>query len=61
MEKAVRVIVKGRVQGVSFRYYTVKKATALNIKGWVKNLSDGNSVEIWAEGEEEKLISFLAN
>lgn len=45
-----KIIVKGKVQGVSYRYYTKKKAEQLNIKGYVKNLDNGD-VEIVAQGE----------
>ena len=51
--------VKGLVQGVGFRYSTVREAQRLRIKGWVKNASNGD-VEIWAEGPADKLAVFLA-
>ncbi len=44
-----RVIVSGRVQGVFFRESTRKKAEALGLSGWVRNLEDGR-VEWVAEG-----------
>ena len=44
-----RVIVAGRVQGVFFRESTRKKAEALGLSGWVRNLEDGR-VEWVAEG-----------
>lgn len=50
MNKRVRVIVFGRVQGVSFRHYTRKSAQRLGVSGWVRNLEDG-SVEGCFEGE----------
>ena len=46
----VRVIVKGKVQGVGFRAYTEMQANALKIDGWVRNRSDG-SVEAMLSGE----------
>ena len=52
--EAMRIIVKGKVQGVFFRATTTEKATQLGLKGWVKNLPDGN-VEVMAEGEKENL------
>ncbi len=52
---AIRIY--GRVQNVGFRFYTKKKANELNIKGFVRNESDG-SVYIEAEGSEEKLNEF---
>lgn len=50
MNKRVRVIVFGRVQGVSFRHFTRKNAQRLGVSGWVRNLEDG-SVEGCFEGE----------
>ena len=45
----VHIVVSGKVQGVAFRYYTIKEARGLGLSGWVRNLPDG-SVEIEAEG-----------
>ncbi len=50
--------IRGRVQGVSFRYYTFQTAQNLHLTGWVRNLWDGR-VEILAEGELDNLNSFL--
>lgn len=41
MEKAVDIQVTGRVQGVSFRYYTQQRARELGVTGWVRNEPDG--------------------
>ena len=51
--------VKGRVQGVGFRYSTYREALRLRLNGWVRNAADG-SVEVWAEGSPEKLSRLLA-
>lgn len=56
--KAIIIEVKGRVQGVGFRYYTKKTAEELQIAGFVKNLPNGN-VYIEAEGEGEFLDLFV--
>lgn len=51
----------GYVQGVSFRYYTLRQAQDLGLSGYVRNCYDG-SVEVVAEGEREavdKLLSWL--
>jgi acylphosphatase len=59
---SVRVLVHGRVQGVYFRDFTRRKAVEYGISGYVKNLSDGRTVEVYAEGERpalENLISHL--
>jgi acylphosphatase len=41
--------VRGRVQGVGFRYFVEQSAKALGVRGWVRNDDDG-SVEVYAEG-----------
>ena len=51
-QKRVRVLVSGRVQGVFYREYLRRRAAALAVSGWVKNLPDGR-VEAVFEGEEE--------
>ncbi len=51
----VKIIITGRVQGVSFRDFTRRKALSLGISGWVRNLPDGRSVEVEAEGDRGKL------
>ncbi len=56
--KRVKTIVKGNVQGIGYRWFVQDTARQLQIKGWVKNLYDGD-VEIEAEGEKEKLDKFL--
>ncbi len=55
--KAVRWIVTGRVQGVSYRYFTQQQARELELTGWVKNLADG-SVEVRVAGDDEVLERF---
>ena len=52
--------VKGIVQGVGFRYFTVKQARELGVSGWVRNTPDGG-VEIVAEGEKWQLDEFVKN
>lgn len=52
-------LVSGRVQGVSFRFYTKKKATQHGLTGWVRNLADGR-VEVMAQGALSD-ISTLTN
>jgi acylphosphatase len=59
MTERCRIIVRGYVQGVSFRWYTRREASALGLDGWVRNLADG-SVEIVAEGERAVLAELIA-
>lgn len=51
--------VHGLVQGVNFRYYTVRKAQALGLTGFVRNRWDG-TVEVVAEGEREAVDQLLS-
>lgn len=57
MRAAIHLVVRGRVQGVGFRFFTVDAAMAEGIHGWVANRPDG-SVEVEAEGEREALERF---
>jgi len=59
MEKAVHLLISGRVQGVFYRYTAQKVATRLNIRGWVKNLPNGK-VEAIAIGTPSAVDSFVA-
>lgn len=40
---------------VGFRYFVVDRANSLALTGWVRNGDDGGSVELVAEGSEERL------
>lgn len=54
-------VVHGRVQGVGFRYFVVRRARALGLAGWVANQADG-SVRCVAEGPSpvlERLLEVL--
>lgn len=58
---AIYVEVRGRVQGVGFRYTTQRTAHRLGVVGWVRNLPDG-SVGVWVQGESgavQRLQAFL--
>jgi len=54
----VKIIVDGMVQGVGFRWFTVRLAESFGITGWVRNRFRGD-VEIYAEGEKETLQAFI--
>ncbi len=47
-------VVRGRVQGVGFRWYVEREAQILGVAGWVRNNYDG-SVEVLATGSREQL------
>ena len=51
MPSAKKIKIKGKVQGVSFRYYTILEARKLELAGTVENLGDG-SVLVIAEGDD---------
>lgn len=53
----VKLIASGRVQGVGFRDFACRIGSLLSLVGYAKNLADG-TVEIVAEGEEEKIAEF---
>jgi len=57
-EKAVearRFVVRGRVQGVGFRWFVEREAHILGIAGWVRNNADGG-VEVLAQGTRDQLL-----
>ncbi|MAT40989.1 MAG: acylphosphatase [Anaerolineaceae bacterium] len=56
--KRFHVIIKGRVQGVGFRYFTKETAQKLGITGWVRNTFSGD-VEVTAEGTDDKINTFM--
>ena len=58
MTRSYSIIVKGRVQGVSFRFATHAKALKLQLTGWVKNLPNGD-VQIEAEGNETNINTLI--
>jgi len=52
-------LIGGRVQGVSFRYYTFHEALRLGVAGWVRNLHDGR-VEAVFQGDKALVDRMLA-
>lgn len=53
-----RIIIKGWVQGVAFRYKTKGAACEYQVTGWVRNKADG-SVEAVFEGDKPQVESLL--
>ncbi|MEJ2552083.1 MAG: acylphosphatase [Anaerolineales bacterium] len=51
--------IRGRVQGVSFRYYTRQQAVSQGVSGWVRNLWDGR-VEAVFQGDEARVKEVIA-
>lgn len=58
MEVRSRIVVRGLVQGVGFRWFVHRKAAALGLNGWVQNDPDG-SVSIEAQGERSLVEELL--
>jgi acylphosphatase len=56
LTSARRFLVRGRVQGVGFRWFVEREAHVLQIAGWVRNNHDG-SVEVLAMGTREQLAA----
>jgi acylphosphatase len=52
-----RYIVRGRVQGVGYRYFVMREAAALGVSGFARNLPDG-TVEVIAEAADDVLDLF---
>jgi acylphosphatase len=54
--QARRFLVRGRVQGVGFRWFVEREAHILGMAGWVRNNADG-SVEVLAMGSRDQLLA----
>ena len=57
MLRAKQYLIRGRVQGVGYRYFALEAAERHQIRGYVRNLP-GGEVEVHAVGEELALESF---
>ncbi len=58
MQKTVAITVRGKVQGVWFRSYTLDKAQQLQLTGTVRNTDDGD-VAVIATGTEDQIADFV--
>lgn len=56
--RAIRVLVRGLVQGVGYRYFAERAARHLGLRGYVRNLADGR-VEAVAAGTDEAIETFV--
>lgn len=56
---SLQATARGKVQGVFFRDFIRRYATELGVAGYIRNLDDGRTVELHAEGEHEKLEQLL--
>jgi acylphosphatase len=52
-------MVKGRVQGVGFRWFVQREAAEIGLRGWVRNIPEGH-VELVAAGTPEELAELKA-
>ncbi len=57
--RQLHVIIRGRVQGVGFRWFVREEARRRDLAGWVQNRSDGG-VEVAAAGPDAALEAFEA-
>jgi acylphosphatase len=53
------LIVRGRVQGVCFRAWTIRRAGEIGLTGWVRNCANGD-VEAVVQGDDSAIGRFLA-
>ena len=56
--RAISAVVRGRVQGVAYRYTTQRVGERLGLAGWVRNERDG-SVSVRAQGDSAVISRFL--
>ena len=55
--QAFNWLISGRVQGVGFRWFVLRRAEELGVTGWTRNLPDGR-VEVLGIGSAEQLVAF---
>jgi acylphosphatase len=59
--RRLQAFARGRVQGVGYRDFVERRASSLGLAGYVRNLSDGRTVEVVAEGPRHKLETLLVH
>lgn len=55
----VHFLIRGRVQGVGFRWFVHREAAELGLRGWVRN-TDAGEVEIVAAGDADAIAELRA-
>jgi len=58
MKKAVKIIINGTIQGVFFRQFIKDSADKLNLRGFARNLENGD-VEVIAEGNQDEVEKMI--
>ena len=56
--RSVRLHITGRVQGVGYRAWMMRRASAFGLRGWVRNRADG-SVEALVIGDEDRVAAIV--
>lgn len=59
MSRSAHLVIRGRVQGVGYRDWTVRKARELGLSGWVRNRPDG-SVEAVISGTDTLVAGMIS-
>jgi acylphosphatase len=56
----IHFLIRGRVQGVGFRWFVHREASELDLRGWVRNTEDGD-VEVIASGTPDDLVELRSS
>jgi acylphosphatase len=60
MAMVLHFLIRGRVQGVGFRWFVHREASELELRGWVRNTEDGD-VEVVVSGSPEDLAELRSS